>query len=203
MGTQMGVQPIYVDAPNLQLWEMAPYVQMAKECGYDVVFVSPVEIANDWNSTEALLERSAKRIPSRSFSHQQLDAMIGHYQEASNLVDPDITIEQVLKEEPRDRRAIAIPGAGVKPAEVEPSKGTKRVAPAAKAPAKAPRLDDPSPSPEPMEEPAEEFDGDEAAEVGDFDEDADEEFPEMLNSGNQGGAEEAKVAAALFADLLG
>jgi len=92
---EVGIQPLYVDSCNVQLWEMAPYVKLAKQFGYEVVIVDPVEICADWENFDTLMERTtaegrsntaapSKEIIEASFVHFEILSEVGD--EAEKLV---------------------------------------------------------------------------------------------------------------------
>jgi len=69
LAMESGINPLFIDAPNLRLWEMKPYIELADTLGYVVKVVDPSEISGRWNdvsflsdSTE-LLARTGDRKP--------------------------------------------------------------------------------------------------------------------------------------------
>merc|ERR1719162_195120 len=58
LAMEMGIQPLYIDGCHTQLWEMAGYVRLAKQSGYDIVFTDPAEICTDWENVDLLQERN-------------------------------------------------------------------------------------------------------------------------------------------------
>jgi len=104
---EVGIQPLYIDASNLQLWEMAPYVRMAQQSSYDITFVHPSEVFDDWTNAEALLARCVARVPARSVSRPQLEKLVGICEEVSG--DCEEAVQQVLGAKRASCRAVPVP----------------------------------------------------------------------------------------------
>ncbi|XP_062329551.1 NEDD4-binding protein 2-like 2 isoform X1 [Osmerus eperlanus] len=67
---QKGSSPVIIDNTNLQAWEMKPYVKLAVERGYSVLFHEP---ATSWKCDPVELERRNKHGVSREKIAQMLD----------------------------------------------------------------------------------------------------------------------------------
>merc|ERR1711865_1320183 len=83
----LGIQPLYIDACHTQLWEMTPYVRLAKQAGYDVTFVDPVEIYPDWKDVASLEKRTGAegRPASKVANADALEACIHHFEDLSEV----------------------------------------------------------------------------------------------------------------------
>jgi hypothetical protein len=79
---EVGIQPLYVDSCNVQLWEMTPYVKLAKQFGYEVVFADPSEICPEWENYDALLERNGTegRPAAKVSSKELIEASLVHFE---------------------------------------------------------------------------------------------------------------------------
>merc|ERR1740121_940828 len=66
---------------NLHLWEMAAYAGAGKDAGYEVQFVHPSEVFNDWDDAGALSARCQSREPAkRDVSIEQLRELIDTFE---------------------------------------------------------------------------------------------------------------------------
>lgn len=189
---EVGIQPLYVDASNLQLWEMAPYVSLAQQAGYDITFVQPSEIFDDWKNAEALLARCVARTPARSASKTQLKKLVGLFEEMTDSCEEDT--QKILKTKRTPGRAMlaSMPSDGASTDESASLRGTKRpvqIAAGAKteAVAKVARQADKS---EPMERSS--------PEIGLEPNDASSGADSILGSMTFGRSEEASTAASLL-----
>mmetsp|Transcript_31967 Transcript_31967/g.72948 ORF Transcript_31967/g.72948 Transcript_31967/m.72948 type:complete len:823 (+) Transcript_31967:102-2570(+) len=54
LAMESGIQPLFVDAPLLRLWELRPYVELADTLGYVVKVVEPSDLCGRWNDAEFL-----------------------------------------------------------------------------------------------------------------------------------------------------
>merc|ERR1712129_68247 len=95
LAMEVGIQPLFIDGCHTQLWEMAGYVRLAKQLGYDIVFTDPAEICTDWENVDLLQERNNAegRPASKKHSVETLQACLYHFNtlaetgdEAENLV---------------------------------------------------------------------------------------------------------------------
>eukprot|EP00930_Biecheleria_cincta_P060518 TRINITY_DN4615_c0_g1_i1.p1 TRINITY_DN4615_c0_g1~~TRINITY_DN4615_c0_g1_i1.p1 ORF type:complete len:952 (+),score=230.45 TRINITY_DN4615_c0_g1_i1:33-2888(+) len=53
----LGLEPLYVDDSNVNLFQMQPYVSLAKRMGYEVTVVSPSEINPNWQDVDLVLSK--------------------------------------------------------------------------------------------------------------------------------------------------
>lgn len=202
IAAQLGVQPLYVDANNLELWEMEPFVSIAKEKGYEVTIVPPREISGEWNSVASLLQRCSERTPARAYTRAQLSAMVQIYQDLTE--EPDEACQKIIAAPLLDKRSVALPI--VRKREAADAEGGES-GPAAKAPRKAKGSPDADVSENAAGEEATDVGGEEAGAYkdGDYDEDPDEFEIEIegedTTQASADGAE-SMLASSMFAALL-
>jgi len=55
LAMEAGIHPLYVDCPNMRLWEMHPYVALADRLGYVTTVVEPHEICEKWDDVDFLV----------------------------------------------------------------------------------------------------------------------------------------------------
>jgi len=54
LAMEVGINPLYVDSAHVQLWEMAPYVRLAQQHGYEYIITTPQEISTEFDNVELL-----------------------------------------------------------------------------------------------------------------------------------------------------
>jgi len=52
LAMESGIHPLYIDAPNMRLWEMRPYLDLAEKLGYVTTIVEPIEISEKWDDAD-------------------------------------------------------------------------------------------------------------------------------------------------------
>eukprot|EP00929_Paragymnodinium_shiwhaense_P111848 TRINITY_DN80137_c0_g1_i1.p1 TRINITY_DN80137_c0_g1~~TRINITY_DN80137_c0_g1_i1.p1 ORF type:complete len:1004 (-),score=236.63 TRINITY_DN80137_c0_g1_i1:182-3193(-) len=55
LAMEAGVHPLFVDCPNLKLWEMRPYIKLADRLGYVVTIVEPSQVNERWKDINFIL----------------------------------------------------------------------------------------------------------------------------------------------------
>merc|ERR1712083_220835 len=55
LAMEAGIHPLYIDEPNLRLFEMRPYLALAERLGYVVTIVEPSEISDKWSDVDFLV----------------------------------------------------------------------------------------------------------------------------------------------------
>jgi len=58
LAMEAGIHPLYVDCPNLKLWEMQPFVKLADDLGYVVNIVEPNDVCDRWDDLDFLVAAS-------------------------------------------------------------------------------------------------------------------------------------------------
>lgn len=162
---ELGLEPLYVDNANMQLWEMRGYVKMAQKAGYTVSVVAPETINAQWDDVDTLFAQDEARAEtSRGLSKEQLQEMLNTYE----AIPDDDPLPAILAgrcagpkggKQPEAEEPAALPQGLKRPAQaagiatVEVRKVPKVIVPAAKAPlakaplAKAPLANAPGPRP--------------------------------------------------------
>eukprot|EP00434_Breviolum_minutum_P038531 symbB.v1.2.034180.t1/scaffold4365.1/size40646/2 len=80
---EAGIHPVFIDAPNLRLWEMKPYVLLAERLGYVVNVVEPWEICAKYDDLQFLLsfnDTVQRREGYTALTQQQLQTMLKCFQ---------------------------------------------------------------------------------------------------------------------------
>jgi len=80
---EIGIDPLFVDNHNMNLWDMHPYVMLADRLGYVVSVVSPQDISPSWNTVSYLMTRSAakhERTPEQYVGQAALEAMLKKFE---------------------------------------------------------------------------------------------------------------------------
>merc|ERR1719162_355949 len=54
LAMEAGIHPLYVDCPNLRLWEMRAYILLADRLGYVTKVIEPDTICEKWNDVDFL-----------------------------------------------------------------------------------------------------------------------------------------------------
>merc|ERR1719253_173047 len=49
LAMEAGIHPLFVDEPNMRLWEMRPYLVLAERLGYVPTIVEPADICEKWD----------------------------------------------------------------------------------------------------------------------------------------------------------
>jgi predicted kinase len=49
LAMETGIHPLFIDEPNLRLWEMKPYLALADRLGYVTTIVEPSDICDKWD----------------------------------------------------------------------------------------------------------------------------------------------------------
>jgi len=52
LAMEAGIHPLYIDAPNMRLWEMRPYLALAERLGYVTTVMEPIEISEKWDDID-------------------------------------------------------------------------------------------------------------------------------------------------------
>ncbi|XP_058885579.1 NEDD4-binding protein 2-like 1 [Acipenser ruthenus] len=73
-----GLSPVIIDNTNIHLWEMKPYVSMALEYDYQVIFRKP-ETSWKWNVNK-LHRKTRNGVP-----YKTIERMLDDFEEVSNI----------------------------------------------------------------------------------------------------------------------
>eukprot|EP00928_Gymnodinium_smaydae_P032466 TRINITY_DN23505_c0_g1_i1.p1 TRINITY_DN23505_c0_g1~~TRINITY_DN23505_c0_g1_i1.p1 ORF type:complete len:997 (-),score=180.55 TRINITY_DN23505_c0_g1_i1:47-2992(-) len=91
LAMEAGIHPIYVDCPNMRLWEMRPYVKLADRLGYVITVVEPTEITSGADDLEFLVaanDAAMRKATGKGVSKAALTAILGTYEPAGE--DSDV-----------------------------------------------------------------------------------------------------------------
>jgi len=91
LAMEAGIHPIYIDEPNLRLFEMRPYLALAERLGYVVTVVEPHEISDKWSDVEFLASANDTVLRSevgKVVSRELLQAMLDAYEVLPSDQDP-------------------------------------------------------------------------------------------------------------------
>jgi len=114
LATELGIHPLFIDNPHIELWEMGVYVRLAQKAGYEVTIVEPKEICDDWDNSEALASRSAARQPSRAVAELQLKDLLSAFETSEG-----DTVEAILgAHRGTAGRKVAVPAADMEAYEI-------------------------------------------------------------------------------------
>jgi len=100
LAMEIGIDPLYVDNPNMQLWEMQPYAMLADRMGYVVTVISPAEIDGAWSEMNHLLSRvqeKHKGTTEKYVGRAALEAMINSFEALPDGADPRPNIRAALR----------------------------------------------------------------------------------------------------------
>lgn len=100
LAMEVGIDPLFVDNPNMQLWEMQPYVMLADRMGYVVTVISPAEIDGAWSEMNHLLLRvqeKHKGTTEKYVGRAALQTMINSFEALPDGADPRPSIRTALR----------------------------------------------------------------------------------------------------------
>lgn len=107
LAMEVGIDPLFVDNPNMQLWEMQPYVILADRMGYVVTVISPAEIDGAWSEMNHLLSRvqeKHKGTTEKYVGRAALQAMVNSFEALPDGADPRPSIRTALRPDEDDGR---------------------------------------------------------------------------------------------------
>mmetsp|Transcript_133379 Transcript_133379/g.345225 ORF Transcript_133379/g.345225 Transcript_133379/m.345225 type:complete len:976 (+) Transcript_133379:762-3689(+) len=114
---EVGLDPLYVDEPNMTAWEMRPFVLLADRLGYEVVVVPPQEVSSSWNDVGFLatqLQAKFGETDGQYYKREELVAMIDRFEPLPYAEDPRPTIREATPPEETSEDAPASLGKGDK-----------------------------------------------------------------------------------------
>jgi len=101
LAMEAGIHPIYIDEPNLRLFEMRPYLALAERLGYVVTVVEPHEISDKWSDVEFLASANDTVLRSevgKVVSRELLQAMLDAYEVLPSDQDPTDVVRAAKQE---------------------------------------------------------------------------------------------------------
>lgn len=105
LAADLGIQPLYVDSSNIELWEMTEYVKLGQKHGYDVSIVSPMEILLSEVSVDALVSRNEARPQERKIvPREQIEELLERFEALPEEGDP---LAAILSAERKGGRVVA------------------------------------------------------------------------------------------------
>eukprot|EP00933_Yihiella_yeosuensis_P019305 TRINITY_DN15661_c0_g2_i1.p1 TRINITY_DN15661_c0_g2~~TRINITY_DN15661_c0_g2_i1.p1 ORF type:complete len:994 (+),score=226.39 TRINITY_DN15661_c0_g2_i1:65-3046(+) len=129
LAMEAGIHPLFVDCPNLGLWEMQPYMALAERLGYVVTIVEPQDInrkCNDAGWLEAASATSERKRLGKAHRKPALDAMVKVFEPMPEYQDPHEVISAAKR--PSGSRVIQAGGyLPVPPAGAPPSRSMMQV----------------------------------------------------------------------------
>jgi len=83
LAMEAGIHPLFVDCPNLRLWEMRAYILLADRLGYVVKVTEPGIICEKWNDVEFLAaanDTSERKECGKSVDKSVLSGLLSTYE---------------------------------------------------------------------------------------------------------------------------
>lgn len=87
LAMEAGIHPLFVDCPNLKLWEMKPYVELGERLGYVVTIVEPTAInerAEDQDYLVSACDTASRRAAGKVVSRGAIAPMLASFERVSN-----------------------------------------------------------------------------------------------------------------------
>merc|ERR1712137_68619 len=126
LAMEAGIHPLYIDCPNLRIWEMRAYVQLADRLGYVTTVVEPANICEKCDDIEYLMaanDATDKHMRNKSVELGMVSALLQVFEP---LQDPDDPLPEVrASKRPTGTRVVEFAK------EPEPAKLSVTMAPAA------------------------------------------------------------------------
>lgn len=91
LAMEAGIHPLFVDEPNMRLWEMRPYLALAERLGYVTTVVEPLEICERWDDLEFLVAANGtleRREAGKVVSREVLSALVDDFESLPTSGDP-------------------------------------------------------------------------------------------------------------------
>jgi len=107
LAMEIGIDPLFVDNPNMQLWELQPYVMLADRMGYVVSVISPAEIDGAWSEINHLLLRvqdKHKGTTEKYAGRAALETMINSFESLPDGADPRPNIRSAMRPDEEEGR---------------------------------------------------------------------------------------------------
>lgn len=159
LAMEAGIHPLFVDCPNLRLWEMRAYILLADRLGYVTKVVEPDTICEKWNDLEFLAaanDTSERKDSGKSVEKGILSALLATYEQLQHPDDPASEIRssrrpegsRLVESSMDELQSVRKPSAAAPSTasgkakawqQVKSEHGQKRPAVAVAGPAKAPR----------------------------------------------------------------
>jgi len=159
LAMEAGIHPLYVDCPNLRLWEMRPYILLADRLGYVTTIVDPQTICEKWNDADYLTVANDTPERKNRGKHVERGTVTAFLNIFESLQSTDDAVAEIrnskrpegsrvveaIRDEPEAKKPTKAPvmvaGKGKTWQHVKVEQGQKRPAPAisVQQPAKAPR----------------------------------------------------------------
>jgi len=92
---EAGIHPIFIDEPNMRLWEMTPYIELANKLGYVVHVVDPSEACERWDDIDwltSMTDTQERRDLGKVVPKGMLKAFVEAFEPMPNVSDPVDTI---------------------------------------------------------------------------------------------------------------
>merc|ERR1712232_1394727 len=91
LAMEAGIHPLFIDEPNMRLWEMRPYVALADRLGYVTTIVEPADISEKWDDVDFLAganDTLERREEGRVVSRGMLAGLLDAFEPLSTQGDP-------------------------------------------------------------------------------------------------------------------
>lgn len=124
LAMEAGVHPLFVDCPNLRIWEMRAYVLLADRLGYVTTLVEPKEICEKWNDMDYLMaanDTTDRQSSGKTVERGLVSALLTSFEPLENLEDPLPEIRSAKRPagtrvvEVKETGKIAVPVVATKP----------------------------------------------------------------------------------------
>eukprot|EP00928_Gymnodinium_smaydae_P038718 TRINITY_DN26642_c0_g3_i1.p1 TRINITY_DN26642_c0_g3~~TRINITY_DN26642_c0_g3_i1.p1 ORF type:complete len:979 (-),score=142.37 TRINITY_DN26642_c0_g3_i1:96-2957(-) len=115
LAMEAGLHPLYVDCPNMKLWEMRPYVKLADRLGYVITVVDPHEIARSADDLSFLTTANdtvMRHTSGKSVSKVALAAMLRTFEQVPDGADAADEIRVAVRP-PGESRVVESRSAGI------------------------------------------------------------------------------------------
>lgn len=91
LAMEAGIHPVYIDEPNMRLWEMRPYLLLAERLGYVTTIVEPADICEKWDDKDFLSPANdtlERREMGKAVSQDMLAALVSVFEPLPMHSDP-------------------------------------------------------------------------------------------------------------------
>lgn len=99
---EAGIHPVYVDCPNVRIWEMKPYLELAERLGYVPTIVEPQEISDKHDDLE-FLATSTDTLDRRQRGKVVSKGIIAAFLEAFEPLEDSVADDGALDADPLER----------------------------------------------------------------------------------------------------
>jgi len=94
LAMEAGIHPLFVDCPNMRLWEMRAYILLADRLGYVTKVIEPDTICEKWNDVDflaALNDTPERKDSGKAVDKGVLSALLSTYEQLQD--GEDVTVE--------------------------------------------------------------------------------------------------------------